>query len=81
MKKLNLQELHDIMMGCAILGTGGGGSLTEGASVVEKQWNAGKEFKLLDFSEIQDDAYYASQKTFLQKESKSIQKRFFRCLS
>ncbi len=60
MKKLNLQELHDIMMGCAILGTGGGGSLTEGASVVEKQWNAGKEFKLLDFSEIQDDAYYAS---------------------
>lgn len=60
MKKLDLQELHDIMMGCAILGTGGGGSLVEGTSVVEKQWNEGKEFKLLDFSEIQDDAYYAS---------------------
>ena len=52
MKKLNLQDLHDIMMGCAILGTGGGGSLVEGTTVVEKQWNAGKEFKLLDFSEI-----------------------------
>lgn len=60
MRKLNLEDLHDIMMGCAILGTGGGGSLVEGIAVVEKEWNAGKEFKLLDFDEIQDDAYYAS---------------------
>lgn len=60
MKILQLQDLHDIMMGCAILGTGGGGSLVEGTTVVEKQWNAGKEFKLLEFDEIQDDAYYAS---------------------
>lgn len=60
MKKLNLQELKDIMMGCAILGTGGGGSLEEGISVVEQEWNAGKEFKLLSFDEIDDEAYYAS---------------------
>ena len=60
MRTLTRENLLDILYGCAILGTGGGGSLTEGASVVEKQWNAGKEFKLLDFSEIQDDAYYAS---------------------
>lgn len=60
MRKLNLQELQDIMMGCAILGTGGGGSLSEGQSVVEREWNEGHEFKLLDFSEIEDEAYYAS---------------------
>lgn len=60
MRKLDLQELKDIMMGCAILGTGGGGSLAEGISVVEKEWNTGKEFKMLDFDEIEDEAYYAS---------------------
>lgn len=60
MRKLNLQELQDIMMGCAIMGTGGGGSLSEGQKVVEQEWNAGHEFKLLDFSEIEDEAYYAS---------------------
>lgn len=30
MRKLNLEDLHDIMMGCAILGTGGGGPLWKG---------------------------------------------------
>ncbi|SHI33217.1 hypothetical protein SAMN02745751_00041 [Dethiosulfatibacter aminovorans DSM 17477] len=60
MRKLDLQELKDIMMGCAILGTGGGGSLAEGLSVVEHEWKSGKEFKMLDFDEIEDEAYYAN---------------------
>lgn len=60
MRKLDLQDLYDIMTGCAILGTGGGGSMVEGTSVVERQWNAGKEFKLLEFDEIEDDEFYAS---------------------
>lgn len=60
MRTLDLQELKDIMIGCAILGTGGGGSLSEGMNVVEREWEAGNEFKLLDFSEIEDEADYAS---------------------
>lgn len=60
MRKLELQELKDIMTGCAILGTGGGGSLEEGFSVVEHVWNEGKEFNMLSFDEIQDESYYAS---------------------
>lgn len=60
MRKLDIQELKDIMMGCTIMGTGGGGSLSEGLAVVEREWKEGKEFKLLEFHEIQDDAYYAS---------------------
>lgn len=60
MRKLGLQELKDIMTGCAIMGTGGGGSLAEGMGAVEREWNKGHEFKLLDFDEIEDDSYYAS---------------------
>lgn len=60
MRKLDLQELKDIMTGCSILSTGGGGSMEEGLSVVEAQWKAGKEFKMLEFNEIEDERYYAN---------------------
>lgn len=30
MKVLNLEEIKDILIGCTILGTGGGGALEEG---------------------------------------------------
>lgn len=60
MRKLDLQDIKDILTGCSILSTGGGGSMHEGLTVVERQWNEGKEFKLLDFSEIEDDKDYAS---------------------
>ena len=46
MKKLTLQEIKDTLVGCTILGTGGGGSLESGLEAVEKAWNAGHEFKL-----------------------------------
>ena len=60
MKKLTLQEIKDTLVGCTILGTGGGGSLESGLEAVEKAWNAGHEFKLLSFDEINDDSYYAN---------------------
>lgn len=60
MRILNKQEIVDIMIGCSILGTGGGGALKEGMDAVEKELAAGHEFKLLDFSEIKDDAYYTN---------------------
>lgn len=60
MKKLTLQEIKDTLVGCTILGTGGGGSLESGLEAVEKAWNARHEFKLLSFDEINDDSYYAN---------------------
>ena len=60
MRTLNKQEIMDILIGCTILGTGGGGALKEGIEAVERELAAGKEFKLLDFSEIRDDGYYVN---------------------
>ena len=60
MKKLTRQEIIDILVGCTILGTGGGGSLDDGLDSVEKALAAGHEFQLLDFDEIQADAHYAN---------------------
>ncbi len=58
MKILSLQEVEDILVGCTILGTGGGGSLEEGLEAVKKAFTKGYEFKLLDFNEINDEKYY-----------------------
>lgn len=60
MKDLSIQEVKDILVGCTILGTGGGGSLDNGLDSVEKAFQAGHAFKLLDFSEIQEESYYAN---------------------
>lgn len=56
MKKLSRQDLHDILLGCTILGTGGGGNLAEGLSLVDKAFQAGKEFVLADLEEVPDNA-------------------------
>lgn len=58
MRKLSLQEVNDILMGCTILGTGGGGSLEEGLEAVRRAFEKGYEFKLLEFNEIDDEKYY-----------------------
>ena len=49
MRRLDYQEVSDILTGCTILGTGGGGSLQSGLAAVEKEFGEGKEFKLLEF--------------------------------
>ncbi len=58
MKVLNLQEVQDILVGCTILGTGGGGSLDEGMKAVRKSFEKGYEFKLLDFNEVNNNGFY-----------------------
>ena len=63
MKKLNKQDLHDIVLGAAIVGTGGGGSLTEGLILVDKTYNEGYEFILAEIDEIPDDALIGSPYT------------------
>ncbi len=58
MKKLNYQELEDIIYGCTILSTGGGGDLKEGITAVKDALSKGKTFNLLGFNEIKDEEYY-----------------------
>ncbi len=60
MKILEKQDLHDILYGCTILGTGGGGSLEKGFELIDSALAEGKQFRLVDFSEVPDDAWIAT---------------------
>jgi uncharacterized protein len=57
---LQKQDLYDILYGCTILGTGGGGSLKTGLELIDEALDAGKTFRLVDFSEVPDDAWIAT---------------------
>ena len=52
MRNLNREDLINILYGAAILGTGGGGSLTEGIAMIDEALAAGKTFTLADFDEM-----------------------------
>lgn len=60
MKTLNKQDMIDILYGCTLLGTGGGGSLEGGLAMMEEDFAAGRELLLADLSEIPDEAYVAT---------------------
>ena len=51
-----MQDLRDILLGAAIVGTGGGGSLENGIKLVEGSFNEGYQFYLAGLSEIEDEA-------------------------
>ena len=55
MRNLNREDLISILYGAAILGTGGGGSLTEGLEVIDEALAAGKTFTLVSFDEMDPD--------------------------
>ena len=55
MRILTRENLLDILYGCTILGTGGGGSLEEGVEMIDEALNAGKEFKLVTFDEMDEE--------------------------
>ena len=55
MRTLNRENLLDILYGCTILGTGGGGSLDEGIEMIDEALNLGKEFKLASFDDLKPD--------------------------
>lgn len=59
MLELNKQDLYDILYGCTILGTGGGGSLEKGLERIDKALARGKRFRLVSFDEVPDDAWIA----------------------
>jgi len=60
MKTLEKQDLVDILYGCTILGTGGGGSLEKGLQLINSALADSKSFKLAEFTEVPDDAWIAT---------------------
>lgn len=60
MIKLERQDLLDILYGCTILGTGGGGSLERGINQIDEALKLGKDFILVDFDELEDDDLIAT---------------------
>lgn len=52
MRTLTRENLMDILYGCAILGTGGGGSLDEGIAMIDEALAASKQFQLATFEEM-----------------------------
>ena len=60
MRKLQRQDLLDILYGCTILGTGGGGSLEEGIKKIDEALALDKEFILVDFDELDDEDLIAT---------------------
>jgi len=55
MKILEKQEVYDIVLGAAILGTGGGGSLEEGLEIVDNAFQEGLQFKLANLDDLDGD--------------------------
>lgn len=55
MKTLHRQQLMDLLLGCTILGTGGGGELAAGVRYIDAALGANKDFKLASLSELEDD--------------------------
>jgi DUF917 family protein len=60
MRILKEQDLADLITGCAILGTGGGGSPKRGLELIQRDLRAGREFRLIGLEEVPDDALIAS---------------------
>lgn len=54
------EELEDLIRGCAILGTGGGGSPQWGLEVINAELKEGGEFKLAGLEEIPDEELVAT---------------------
>ena len=60
MKKLDRQDLIDILYGCTILGTGGGGSLEKGIAQIDEALKLQREFILVGFDELDGDDLIAT---------------------
>ena len=55
MRILDRQALYDILNGCAIAGTGGGGTLSEGLELIDRGLALRRVFKLATLAELPDD--------------------------
>ncbi|MFW5898682.1 MAG: DUF917 family protein, partial [Candidatus Saliniplasma sp.] len=60
MKEIGKQEMDDMLVGSAILGTGGGGSLERARKNVKKDFDRGEKFELVSLDELDDEEMLAS---------------------
>jgi DUF917 family protein len=60
MRTLTKQNLEDIVVGCSFLGTGGGGSFSNGLKLIYDDLKAGLVFRLISPQEMKDDDYAAA---------------------
>jgi len=59
MRELNKEELKDMIVGCTVLGTGGGGDPREGWSMVKEALEHGKRVSLVTLDELPEDSIVA----------------------
>lgn len=57
MRELKKQDMIDILYGCAVLGTGGGGPLEEGLAMMQKHFDNDEVLQLISLDELPDDEY------------------------
>lgn len=55
MRELKRSEIMDILMGCTVLGTGGGGPIEMGIEMIDTALEAGKRFHLINLDEIPNE--------------------------
>lgn len=60
MKILKKKDIVNLLTGCALLGTGGGGSLKEGLKFLDKYFSEDDSIKVIDLNEVPDDSYVAT---------------------
>jgi len=60
MRTLNMENLEDILVGAALLGTGGGGSLEKGLENVAREQKAGRPIRLADPDDLPQDTWAAT---------------------
>ena len=56
MKQLSLADMQDLLLGCTILGTGGGGEMSEGMALLEEVYDKGLPVTLVSLQEAPDEA-------------------------
>lgn len=58
MRRLSIDDARDILFGCTILGTGGGGSLDKGLALVDEDYRRGLAYELASMEEIGGDELF-----------------------
>ena len=56
MRTLSKQQLEDLVRGCTILGTGGGGSPIFGLQEIYRDLDAGRQFTMISLDDVPDEA-------------------------
>lgn len=59
MLNLKQQDITDLLYGCAVLGTGGGGSLQKGIEIMEEDFAAGRTLQVASLDELPKGRYIA----------------------